>query len=94
MNPAPVRLALLIQVMPGPRRPGSRARSVEVVDSRNEIPDFLTSRRAKIITERAGDLPNRIAYSAYPGTAAHDALNLIASCAAPPHDSPATRLAK
>jgi hypothetical protein len=35
-------------------QPAPTARRVEVVDSRTEIRDFLTSRRAKITPERAG----------------------------------------
>lgn len=45
---------LPFQVLPGPLRPASGRRNVEAVESRDEIRDFLTSRRAKITPEQAG----------------------------------------
>ena len=45
---------LLIQVLPGPACSGNKRRSVEDVDNRTEIRDFLSSRRAKITPEQAG----------------------------------------
>jgi len=45
---------MLIQVLAGPPCSDTRRRSVEDVDNRNEIRDFLSSRRAKITPEQAG----------------------------------------
>ena len=57
------------------------------MDNRNEVRDFLVSRRARITPEQAlevaADEGLRIsAYTAEPGTPSHDALNLLASWAA------------
>jgi transcriptional regulator with XRE-family HTH domain len=56
MEPAarPVWESLPIQVLPGPPSAGGTARNVGPVDNRNEIRDFLTSRRARITPEQAG----------------------------------------
>jgi transcriptional regulator with XRE-family HTH domain len=46
-----------VPVNPGTDRPshgGWVSRSVEVVDNRNEVREFLTSRRARIVPEQAG----------------------------------------
>jgi hypothetical protein len=45
---------MLIQVLPGPPYGGNKRRSVENVNNRTEIRDFLSSRRAKITPEQAG----------------------------------------
>src|SRR5512132_4333896 len=45
---------MLIQVLPGPPCGGNKRRSVENVNNRTEIRDFLSSRRAKITPEQAG----------------------------------------
>jgi transcriptional regulator with XRE-family HTH domain len=46
--------ALLILVLPGPPTPGRDGSSIVVVDNRNEIRQFLASRRARITPEQAG----------------------------------------
>jgi len=51
---APARETLSIQVLTAPPTPAGLARNVCCVDNRNEIRDFLTSRRAKISPDRAG----------------------------------------
>ena len=43
-----------IRVLAGPPTHGADGRSVVVVDNRNEIREFLTSRRARITPEQAG----------------------------------------
>jgi transcriptional regulator with XRE-family HTH domain len=48
------RKTLLIQVLPGPPCTGTKRRSVEDVANRDEIRDFLSSRRAKITPQQAG----------------------------------------
>jgi transcriptional regulator with XRE-family HTH domain len=45
---------LSIRVLAGPPTHGADGRSVVVVDNRNEIREFLTSRRARITPEQAG----------------------------------------
>jgi hypothetical protein len=46
--------SLSIQVLPGPPTQGGDGSSIVVVDNRNEIRQFLTSRRARITPEQAG----------------------------------------
>ena len=46
--------ALLILVLTGPPTPGRDGSSIVVVDNRNEIRQFLASRRARITPEQAG----------------------------------------
>src|SRR5215211_3456502 len=46
--------SLSFQVLPGPPTPGGDGSSIVVVDNRNEIRQFLTSRRARITPEQAG----------------------------------------
>jgi hypothetical protein len=53
-RPAVAREILPFQVLPGPFRPVSGRRNVEAVESRDEIRDFLTSRRVKITPDQAG----------------------------------------
>ena len=68
----PDRRAVAVPAVPGngrtsqARRP---ARSVEGMDSRNEIRDFLATRRARITPEQAG-LPPTAATAGWPGCAA------------------------
>jgi transcriptional regulator with XRE-family HTH domain len=49
-----VRESLSIQVLPGPPTQGGYGSSIVVVDNRNEIREFLASRRARITPEQAG----------------------------------------
>jgi transcriptional regulator with XRE-family HTH domain len=51
---APVRESLPFQVLAGPPGTAGTGRSLVVMDNRNEIRDFLTSRRARITPEQAG----------------------------------------
>src|SRR5829696_1748161 len=51
---ASVRESLLILVLTGPPTMGARDVASVVVDNRNEIRQFLTSRRARITPEQAG----------------------------------------
>jgi hypothetical protein len=51
---APGRESLSIRVLAGPPTHGPDGRSVVVVDNRNEIREFLTSRRARITPQQAG----------------------------------------
>jgi transcriptional regulator with XRE-family HTH domain len=53
-GPAPGGESLAFQVPTGPPSKVGRERTVEGMDNRNEIRDFLTSRRARITPERAG----------------------------------------
>jgi hypothetical protein len=46
--------SLSIQVLAGPPTKGRDGSSIVAVDNRNEIRQFLTSRRARITPERAG----------------------------------------
>jgi transcriptional regulator with XRE-family HTH domain len=49
-----VRESLLFRVLTGPPSTASTERNLKVMDNRNEIRDFLTSRRARITPEQAG----------------------------------------
>ena len=49
-----MRESLLMLVLPGPPTMGARDVASVVVDNRNEIRQFLTSRRSRITPERAG----------------------------------------
>ena len=51
---ARVRESLPFQVLTGPPRTAGADRTVEGMDNRSEIRDFLTSRRARITPEQAG----------------------------------------
>jgi transcriptional regulator with XRE-family HTH domain len=51
---ARVRESLSFQVLAGPPSTAGTGRSLVVMDNRNEIRDFLTSRRARITPEQAG----------------------------------------
>ena len=51
---APVWQCLVRQVLSGPPRPGCNRPSLDGVDNRREIREFLTSRRARITPEQAG----------------------------------------
>jgi hypothetical protein len=53
-GPAPGGESLAFQVPTGPPSKAGREHTVEGMDNRNEIRDFLTSRRARITPERAG----------------------------------------
>src|ERR1700712_4967094 len=57
---------LMFQVTPVPPYPGCGGRSVEVVDNKNEVRDFLATRRARITPEQAG-LPNFGGHRRVPG---------------------------
>jgi transcriptional regulator with XRE-family HTH domain len=50
----PLRESLLFRVLTGPPSAAGTERNLEVMDNRNEIRDFLTSRRARITPEQAG----------------------------------------
>jgi hypothetical protein len=63
-----VRESLLILVLIGPPTMGGRDVASVVVDNRNEIRQFLTSRRARITPEQAG-LPIYGANRRVPGCA-------------------------
>jgi hypothetical protein len=51
---ATMRESLSFRVLPGPPSAAETERTVLVMDNRNEIRDFLTSRRARITPEQAG----------------------------------------
>ena len=53
-GPGPVRESLPFRVLTGPPSAAGTERNLEVMDNRNEIRDFLTSRRARITPEQAG----------------------------------------
>jgi hypothetical protein len=50
----PVRESLPFRVLTGPPSAAATERNLMIVDNRNEIREFLTSRRARVTPEQAG----------------------------------------